>query len=115
MLKENRFTQLSHTNHENEDDDNYWNYKNGEFLIDSMFALSTVFEDYGDGLGMYIVSKFLLPFLHGLRHTNYSCSVHRMILRVLCLSSEKEGMKIIHERFFNREGKSGRNIFKGKF
>ena len=95
-------------------DDQYWNYKNGEFLLDSLFALTTVFEDYGDGLGMFLISKLLLPFFHGLKHSNYSCSIHRMITRVLSLSSPKEALKIIHERFFNREGRIGRNIFKGK-
>ena len=91
--------------------DQYWNYKNGEFFIDSIFALSTVFEDFGDGLGMYIVCKILLPFFHGLRHSNYSCSIHRLIVRILCLSSQREGMKIIHERFYNREGKLGCRMY----
>ena len=98
---------------EDSKEDQYWNYKNGEFLLDSIFALSTVFEDFGDGLGMFIISKLLLPMFHGLRHSNYSCSIHRMILRVNCLTSPKEALKIIHERFFNREGKPGKNIFKG--
>ena len=96
-----------------EEEDEYWNYKNGEFFIDSIFALSTVFEDFGDGIGMFIICKIVLPIFHGLRHSNYSCSIHRLIVRVLSQSSPKEGMKILHERFYNREGKPGRNIFKG--
>ena len=31
--------------------DFYWNYKCSEFLVDSLFAISTVYEGYGDGLG----------------------------------------------------------------
>ena len=30
----------------------YWNYKCNEFLLDSLFAIATVFEKFGDGLGM---------------------------------------------------------------
>ena len=63
---------------------------------------------------MYIQSKMLLPILHGLKHSNYTNSIHRFISRVLCSATPKEGLKLIHERFANREGKSGGNIFKDR-
>ena len=97
-----------------ENKDQYWRYKNCEFLIDSLFALATVYEDYGDGLGMLIECKVLLPVFHGLKHSNYSCSIHRLITRILCDSSPKEALKLVHERFFNRSGKPGGNIFKDR-
>ena len=36
------------------EEDRFWNYKNGEFFLDSLFALSTIYEKFGDGLGMLI-------------------------------------------------------------
>ena len=77
--------------------DMFWNYKNGEFFFDAIFALSDNFEKYGDGLGCYIINKILLPVFHGLRHSNYSNSVHRFITRVNCEATPKEGMKLIFE------------------
>ena len=50
-----------------EDEDMYWNYKSSEFYVDSLFMIATVYEKFGDGLGMFIQSKMLLPILHGLR------------------------------------------------
>ena len=94
--------------------DQYWNYKCSEFLVDSLFAISTIFEKFGDGLGMLIQSKMLLPILHGLRHTNYTSSIHRFITRALCEATPKEGLKLIHERFSNKEGTVGGNIFKDR-
>ena len=41
---------LSHDQEESKPDF-YWNYKCSEFLVDSLFAISTVYEGYGDGLG----------------------------------------------------------------
>ena len=102
----------------NERDDNqtdaYWNYKTGEFLFDSLFNIATVFENFGDGLGMYIQSKMLLPLLYGLKHNNYLNSIHRFISRVLSEATPKEGLKLIHERFTNREGKPDGNLFKDR-
>ena len=92
----------------------YWNYKTGEFLLDSLFNVATVYEKFGDGLGMFIQCKMLLPILHGLKHKNYSNSIHRFISRVHCEATPKEGLKLIHERFTNRTGKSGGNIFKDR-
>ena len=63
---------------------------------------------------MFVQSKMLLPILHGLRHTNYSMSIHRFITCVLCEATPKEGLKLIHERFSNKEGKVGGNIFKDR-
>ena len=94
--------------------DMYWNYKSGEFLIDSLFAIGKVFEKYGDGLGMLIVSKMILPFLHELKHSNYTNSIHRFITRMLCECTPREGLKLIHERFCNKEGKHGGNIFRDR-
>ena len=37
---------------EEEEDDFY--YKNGEFFLDSLFMMSTMYERYGDGLGCFI-------------------------------------------------------------
>lgn len=109
-------TESGHGGTEDDDikEDFYFNYKNAEFMLDSLFALSTVYESYGDGLGMYIMCKVLLPVFHGLRHSNYSCSIHRFITRILCDSTPKEAMKIMHERFFNRKGSIGGNIFKDR-
>ena len=112
VSQSNSIRQETHENDENKDQ--YWRYKNCEFLIDSLFALATVYENYGDGLGMLIQCKVLLPVFHGLKHSNYSCSIHRLVTRILCDSSPKEALKIIHERFFNRTGKAGGNIFKDR-
>ena len=49
----------------------FFNYKNAEFFIDAIFALMTIFERFGDGVGCFIVSKILLPIFHGLNHSNY--------------------------------------------
>ena len=94
--------------------DMYWNYKNCEFLLDSIFAITNTFERYGDGLGCFIVNKILLPILHGLRHSNYTNSIHRFITRVLCEATPKEALKLIHEKFSNRSGKPGKNINRDK-
>ena len=79
--------------------DMYWNYKNGEFFMDAIFAITDHFISYGDGLGCFIVNKVLLPIFHGLKHSNYSNSVHRFITRVLCEATPKEGLKLVHEKF----------------
>ena len=63
---------------------------------------------------MFIVSKFMLPFMHKLGHSNYSNTVHRFISRVISCSTEREGMKLIHERFSNKHGRVGGNIFKDR-
>ena len=91
-------------------DDAFYNYKNAEFFLDAIFSLNCMFEKYGDGLGCYIINKILLPIIHGLRHSNYSCSIHRMITRVLCEATPKEALKLIWERFSNKQGKPGNNV-----
>ena len=108
--------QAQNQNQDVEDDkpDMYWNYKCSEFLVDSLFAIGTIYEKFGDGLGMLIQSKMLLPLLHGLKHTNYTSSIHRFITRILCEATPKEGLKLIHERFSNKEGKVGGNMFKDR-
>ena len=93
-----------------EKEDKFWNYKNAEFFLDAMFAICTSFEKYGDGLGFYISNKIFLPIFHGLRHSNYSNTIHRFITRILCEATPKEGLKMIHERFSNRGGRPGHNI-----
>ena len=95
---------------EDETEDKFWNYKSCEFLLDAIFAVTTVLEHHGDGLGCYIINKILLPIFHGLRHSNYSTSIHRLVSRVLCEATPKEALKLMHERFSNRSGKSGKNI-----
>ena len=99
---------------ENDDDENiidqFWNYKNAEFFMDAIFGVTASFERFGDGLGCYIVNKILLPVFHSLKHSNYSNSIHRLITRVLCEATPKEGLTIIHERFSNRGGGEGNNI-----
>ena len=85
--------------------DMYWNYKSGEFLVDSLFSIGTIFEKFGDGLGMLILSKMLLPLLHGLKHSNYTNSIHRFVTRMLCECTPREGIKLLHERFSNKVGK----------
>ena len=94
--------------------DMYWNYKSCEFMLDSLYAITTVYERFGDGLGCFIVSKMLLPIFHGLNHSNYTGSIHRFVSRVLCEATPKEGLKLIHERFCNRSGRKGGNIFKDR-
>ena len=95
---------------ETEIQDMFWNYKNAEFFLDSLIGVSGVYEKFGDGLGFFITNKILLPVFHGLRHSNYSCSIHRFITRILCEATPLEGSKLIHERFSNRVGKPGHNI-----
>ena len=106
----NSQTDMQTENHDPVDDDMYWNYKCSEFLLDAIFAITSNFEKFGDGLGCYIVNKIMLPIFHGLKHSNYSNSIHRFITRVLCEATPKEGLKLIHERFSNRRGKPGQNI-----
>ena len=96
------------------DNDGYFNYKNSEFFLDAIFAVTSKFEKFGDGLGCYIINKILLPILHGLKHSNYSNSVHRFIVRVLCEATPKEALKLIHERFSNRLGKEGHNVHRDR-
>lgn len=93
-----------------EKEDFFWNYKNAEFFVDALFAVTATYEKFGDGLGLYITNKILLPIFHGLRHSNYTTSIHRFITRVLCEATPKEALQLIHERFSNRSGKSGENI-----
>ena len=95
-------------------DDSYWNYKCTEFFLDSAFAISVVFEKYGDGLGMFILSKVLLPLFHVMKHSNYASSIHRFITRINCEATPREGLKLIHERFSNKRGGKGCNIFKDR-
>ena len=94
--------------------DKYFNYKNGEFFLDSIFSITTIFEKHGDGLGCLIVSKMLLPIFQGLNHSNYSCSIHRYISRILCEANPREALKIIFERFSNRAGRPGKNVFRDR-
>ena len=94
--------------------DMFFNYKNAEFFLDSLFAVTTIFEKYGDGVGCLIVSKIFLPIFHALHHSNYSCSVHRYITRVLSEASPREALKLVHERFSNRSGKPGKNVFRDR-
>ena len=94
--------------------DYFWNYKSGEFYIDSIFKLMINYEKHGNGLGMYVISKSLLPLLHSLGHSNYSNSIHRFICRVLTSSTPREAILLIWERFFNRTGREGGNIFKDR-
>ena len=72
--EEGRSTDL---NGSEKEEDMFWNYKCNEFFMDALFAASTVFEKYGDGLGYYILNKILLPIFYGLKHSNYSNSIHR--------------------------------------
>ena len=95
-------------------DDMFWNYKCSEFFLDAIFAVTANFENYGDGLGCFIVNKIILPVVHGLKHSNYSTSIHRFITRILCEATPREGLKLIHERFSNRVGKSGHNIHRDR-
>ena len=94
--------------------DMFWNYKTCEFFIDSIFCITHNFEKYGDGLGCFIVNKIILPIIHGLKHSNYSTSIHRFVTRVLCEATPKEGLKMIHEKFSNRAGKPGHNIHRDR-
>ena len=61
---------------ENEQD-YYWNYKNGEFFIGALICINVSFERQGNGLGLFITNKILLPVFHGLAHSNYSNTIHR--------------------------------------
>ena len=97
-----------------ESDDIFWNYKCCEFFVDSIFCITSNYEKFGDGLGCYIINKIILPIVHGLRHSNYSNSIHRFITRVLCEATPKEGLKLIHEKFSNRAGKPGQNIHRDR-
>ena len=97
-----------------ETDDLFWNYKSCEFFLDSIFCITSNYEKFGDGLGCYIVNKIILPIVHGLKHSNYSNSIHRFITRVLCEATPKEGLKLIHEKFSNRAGKPGHNIHRDR-
>ena len=82
--------------------------------MDSLFKLCLNFEKYGHGLGMYVISKLFLPFLHSLGHSNYSNSVHRLVCRVLSSTTPREALKLVSERFSNKSGKEGGNIFKDR-
>ena len=97
-----------------DEEDLFFNYKNGEFFIDSIFATMTIFEKFGDGVGCLIVSKILLPIFHGLNHNNYTSSIHRFVTRILCEANPREGLKLVHERFSNRVGKPGKNVFRDR-
>ena len=113
MMNSNAETALDCAQSEEKKDDindQFWNYKNSEFFIDAIFGVTSSFERFGDGLGCFIVNKILLPVFHGLRHSNYSSSVHRFITRVLCEATPKEGLKLIYERFSNRLGGAGNNV-----
>ena len=96
------------------DQDMFWNYNCGQFFMLSLFMLSTIFEKWGDGLGMFLLCKIQLPIYHGLGHCNYSTTIHRFISRVLSEATPREAYRMIHERFVNRTGKPGGNIFKDK-
>ena len=71
--------QTTESKEQSEKGDMFWNYKANEFFIDSIFAVSTVFEKFGDGLGCYILNKILLPIFYGLKHHNYANSIHRCV------------------------------------
>ena len=71
--------QTTELKEQSEKEDMFWNYKTNEFFIDSIFAVSTVFEKFGDGLGCYILNKILLPIFYGLKHHNYANSIHRCV------------------------------------
>ena len=97
-----------------QESDFFWNYKCSEFYIDSIFKLCLNFERYGHGAGMYIISKLMLPILHSLGHSNYSNSIHRFVCRVLTSTTPREALLLVSERFSNRTGKIGGNIFKDR-
>ena len=63
---------------------------------------------------MLIQSKMILPILHGLKHSNYTNSIHRFITRINSEVTPKEGLKLIQERFVNKKGKVGTNVFKDR-
>ena len=94
--------------------DYFWNYKCGEFYVDSLMLLMLNYEKQGHGVGMYIISKLVLPLLHSLGHWNYANSIHRFICRVLTSVTPREGLLMIWERFCNRKGGNGNNIFKDR-
>ena len=95
----NKKISLREVHEGNPECDMYWNYKNGEFFMDAIFAITTNFEKFGDGLGCFIINKILLPIFHGLKHSNYSNSVHRFNTRILCEATPKEALLLIHEKF----------------
>ena len=107
-------SKLQETVSTEESKDLFWNYKNAEFLINSLIKLSMNFERYGNGHGMYVISKFMLPFMNALGHSNYSNTIHRFICRVLCCTTPSEGLRLIYERFVNRRGGLGSNVFKDR-
>ena len=104
----------SSTNSKVSQADFFWNYKCGEFFLGSIFKLVLNFEKYGHGVGMYVISKMMLPLLHSLGHSNYSNTIHRFICRILTTSTPREALLLIWERFTNRNGKVGGNIFKDR-
>ena len=97
-----------------QEEDLFFNYKNGEFFIDSLFAIMTLYERFGDGVGCLIVSKIILPIFYGLHHSNYTSSIHRFVVRVLSEANPREGLKLVHERFSNRVGKPGKNVHRDR-
>ena len=104
----------SNASYEEHEIDFFWNYKSGEFFFGSIFRLALNFEKYGHGVGMYVISKLMLPFLHSLKHSNYSNTIHRFICRVLTTTTPREALLLIWERFVNRNGEVGGNIFKDR-
>ena len=82
--------------------------------FDSLFKLNLNYERHGHGSGMFIISKMILPLMHSLGHSNYSNSIHRLVCRVLSSTTPQEALKLVFERFSNRNGKEGGNIFKDR-
>ena len=82
--------------------------------MDSVFVQALNYEHHGNDLWMYIISKILLPMMNGLGHSNYSNSIHRFICRILCCATPREALKIMFEKFCNRYGKVGGNIFRDR-
>ena len=97
-----------------DDQDYYWNYKNGELLIGALVCINDSFERQGNGLGLFVTNKIMLPVFHGLNHSNYSNTIHRFHVRALCEATPKEALKIIYDRFNNRQGKEGCNVNKDR-
>ena len=91
-------------------DDDFWNYLNGEFFLDSLFDLNSIFIKYGDGLGCFILGKILMRIYQGLGHKNYSNTIFRHIFRILCEATPKEALSMLYDRFNNRHGRFGGNI-----
>ena len=119
-IESENFKESSGQNEDNEqststcenEQDYYWNYKNGEFFIGALICINVSFERQGNGLGLFITNKILLPVFHGLAHSNYSNTIHRFNVRVLCEATPKEGLKLIYDAFNNTRGKEGCNISK---